>query len=417
MVVNILKEVFMMKTKDLPEITSALCEKLKADGYSDTVLDNTRWILGHFGNYCNMKDISEITVPVAATFVQECFGFDYYNLTARMQSVLRRPLMILIEFEESGNYLKTHQKGSTTEIPLIYSDVFLEYRDVINKTALSQNSKERKLWVFTKHFEYLESHGIAQTKDIPFHAVHDYVNSLDSYAPATLRCIKSILREIYDWLYSRNYSCFSGRQAFPLIRKAPRNKLISYYSKSEIQQLLSGIDTTTRSGKCTYCIICLLAYLGMRAGDVIRLKFSDIDWNNGQIHYNQQKTGVPLSLPLLDEVKYPLIDYIKNGRHESADPDYVFVTLYAPYTRYKCTGGVFRMVEKSMAAAGINYEGRHHGPHSLRHSLATNMMSENVPISAIANILGHSSTRTTELYLTVDETHLKELSLEVPDVQ
>ena len=44
------------------------------------------------------------------------------------------------------------------------------------------------------------------------------------------------------------------------------------------------------------------------------------------------------------------------------------------------------------------------------------MMSENVPISAIANILGHSSTRTTEIYLTVDETHLKELTLEVPNV-
>lgn len=407
----------MMKTKDLSKITSALYEKLQSDGYSDTVLDNTRWILGHFENYCIRKEIPEITVPVAAAFVQECFGFDYYNLTARMQSVLRRPLMILIEFEESGNYLKTHQKGSTTEIPFIYKDVFLEYRELVNGTSLSQNSKERKLWVFTKYFEYLAAQGITQLKDIPFQTVHDYVNSLDSYAPETLRCMKGILREIYDWLYSRQYIPFSGRQAFPLIRKDPRNKLLSYYSKAEIQQLLSSVDTETRSGKCIYCILCLLAYLGMRAGDVIRLKFSDIDWNNGLIHYNQQKTGNLLSLPLLDEVKYPLIDYIKNGRHESADPDYVFVTLYAPHTRYQCTSAIFGMVEKCMMAAGINYEGRHHGPHSLRHSLAANMMSENVPISAIANILGHSSTRTTECYLTVDETHLKELTLEVPDVQ
>jgi integrase len=155
----------------------------------------------------------------------------------------------------------------------------------------------------------------------------------------------------------------------------------------------------------------------MRAGDVIGLQFSDIDWNNNVIHYNQQKTGNPLSLPLIDEVKFPLIDYIKNGRHESADPEYVFVTLYAPYTRFHNTSSIFRMVEKCMDVAGINYEGRHHGPHSLRHSLATNMLSENVPISAIANILGHSSTRTTEHYLTVDETHLKELTLEVPDVR
>lgn len=43
------------------------------------------------------------------------------------------------------------------------------------------------------------------------------------------------------------------------------------------------------------------------------------------------------------------------------------------------------------------------------------MLSENVPISAISNIMGHSSTRTTEIYLTVDETHLKEISLEVPN--
>lgn len=48
--------------------------------------------------------------------------------------------------------------------------------------------------------------------------------------------------------------------------------------------------------------------------------------------------------------------------------------------------------------------------------MATNLMSKNVPISAIANILGHSSTRTAEIYLTVDETRLKELSLEVPGV-
>jgi site-specific recombinase XerD len=37
-------------------------------------------------------------------------------------------------------------------------------------------------------------------------------------------------------------------------------------------------------------------------------------------------------------------------------------------------------------------------------------MAENVPISAIANILGHASTKTTEIYLSVDETHLKEMS-------
>ena len=68
-------------------------------------------------------------------------------------------------------------------------------------------------------------------------------------------------------------------------------------------------------------------------------------------------------------------------------------------------------IEKS----GIDSGGRHRGPHALRHSLATNLMSGDVPVSGISDILGHTSTLTTEIYLTIDEKHLKEVSLEVPN--
>lgn len=280
---------------------------------------------------------------------------------------------------------------------------------------ISLKTRERKIWSFTKYLEYLESTGILPLSQIEYNTVHEYIASLDGFAPATVRVIKTNLREAYDWMYGKKYVRFSGRQMFPVIRKDPRNKLLSHYSKEEIRQLVSCIDTEIAAGKCVYAIICLFTYLGMRAGDVIALKFRDIDWDKGVISYSQQKTGNPLTLPLLDEVKFPLLDYIRNGRHESADPEYIFVTLYAPYTKYSCTSSVFRMVEKCMRTAGIDYEGRHHGPHSLRHSLAANMLAENVPISAISNIMGHSSTKTTEVYLTVDETHLKEISLEVPN--
>ncbi len=42
-------------------------------------------------------------------------------------------------------------------------------------------------------------------------------------------------------------------------------------------------------------------------------------------------------------------------------------------------------------------------------------MSGDVPVSGISDILGHTSTLTTEIYLTIDEKHLKEVSLEVPN--
>jgi integrase len=405
-----------MKTKDLPAVTTALIEKMVADGYSQSRIEDTTWILAHFDHYCNKHNIELITVPIAVEFIRDSFGFDYYNTTSRFQTILRRPLLILFEFYEFGNYKKTHQRGSTTKIPLIFENIYREYVDHVNNMPIVLKTRERKIWSFTKYLEYLETSGITEFSHIGHNTVHEYIASLTDYAPATLRIIRTNLREAYDWLFEKRYVPFSGRQMFPLIRKDPRNKLLSYYSKAEIQQLLSCIDTETSTGKFMYAVICLLAYLGMRVGDVITLRFCDIDWAKESISYAQQKTGKLLTLPLLDEVKYSLIDYIKNGRHESADSDYIFVTMYAPYTRYTCTASIFRIVGICMRTAGINYEGRHHGPHSLRHSMATNLLSENVPISAIANIMGHASTRTTEIYLTVDETHLKEISLEVPNV-
>lgn len=405
-----------MKLNEFEPTMQALYQKMKSDNYSDTVIENTNWILNHFRKHCILNQIGVITIPVLAEFLQKKYDIDYYNPTTRMQTVLRRPLLILMEFYESGNYCKTHQRGSTTEIPLIYKDFFLKYRDFVNGMDIVIESKERKLWVMTNYLHYLEENGVLRTIDIRINDAHNYLNSLTDFAPATKRTIATILRESYDWMYRGRIINFSGRQAFPLIRKDPRNKLLSCYSKEEIEDILSCINTSTTSGKTYFLIISLIAHLGIRVGDVINLKFSDINWNNNTINIIQKKTDRLLTIPLVDEVKYPLIDYIKNVRHDSEDKEYVLITTYAPHTRYHNTASIGKIITKCMKTAGIQYEGRHHGPHALRHSLATNLMNENVPLSAIANIMGHSSTRSTEIYLTVDETNLRELSLEVPDV-
>lgn len=88
--------------------------------------------------------------------------------------------------------------------------------------------------------------------------------------------------------------------------------------------------------------------------------------------------------------------------------------MRAPYTKVNSNTTIQRALTKAMDLAGVSYEGKHHGAHSLRHSLATNMINNNVPINAISQVLGHSSSRTTEIYITKDTTHLRELSLEVP---
>ena len=304
-------------------------------------------------------------------------------------------------------------------IPLNYSKVFeLFQENFVNNLNIIEKSKKRKLWIMASFFEYLHKQNINNINSLQIPDVSNYILYLQKekkYASATIRIQKTVLRESFDWFYKNNIITFSGKQAFPLIKKDNREKLLSTYSNDEIQKLLNIINTETKSGKCIYSIITILAYLGLRAGDIINLKFEHIDFENNEIKMYQTKTGQLLTLPLIDEVKYPLLDYIKNGRPKCEEKEYIFITLYAPFTKFNVTSSIFRIVEGAMKKAGINYANKHHGPHAIRHSLATNMLNNNVPISAISQILGHTNIRTTEIYITKDTTHLRELTLEVPN--
>lgn len=404
-----------MKTKILPDVAQGLYGKMTEEGYSEESINTAQWIIELFRNYCTEHTLEEISISEAVKFVSECFGFDYYNTTTSTQNAIRRPLLILFEYEECGHFFRLHQKPAYNDIPLVFSKLFLAYRDNVNTLNLAKSSQRNKLDQFIRHFRFLEEQAIKDPSDITFECVYSYFSSLKiNYSKQTIASMQSMIRDIYNWLYNNGYIHFSGNAVLPYIKRDPRDKLISYYSKEEIDQLLSCIDTNTDYGKCVYSIVCLIAHLGLRAGDVIRLKFTNIDWEHNRLKFVQQKTGEPLILPLVDEVKYPLIDYIMNSRPDSIDKEYVFITINAPYVRYRAASSIHRMVTQCMVLAGIEFEGRHHGPHALRHSLATSLMNENVPLSSISSILGHKSTMSTEVYLTVDETHLKELSLEVP---
>ena len=159
----------------------------------------------------------------------------------------------------------------------------------------------------------------------------------------------------------------------------------------------------------------MLVYYGLRISDIISLSFSNIDWNAGIINITQQKTRKLLTLPLIDNVKLPLLDYLKNAR-PNVDIQIILITLKAPYTAYARNESLQRVVVKYMDKAGIDYSNRHHGTHAMRHSLAGSLLSENVPISAISGVLGHGSIATTDQYLGLDVESLGKLALEVPDV-
>lgn len=112
------------------------------------------------------------------------------------------------------------------------------------------------------------------------------------------------------------------------------------------------------------------------------------------IELEQGKTKEPIVLPLLNDVGEAVIDYIKYGR-PAVDSKEVFLRLSAPVGRMNpCT--LHSIVTHYMNKAGIPIpEGKKHGPHALRHSLASALLHNNTPMPVISEILGHTDSQTT----------------------
>ena len=190
------------------------------------------------------------------------------------------------------------------------------------------------------------------------------------------------------------------------------SKLPSVYTSEEIIQLERSIQRGSSIGKRNYAMLLLASRLGLRASDIVNLEFYNMDWENKSIRLYQLKTGRPIELPLLSDVGDAIIDYILHGRPKT-EIKKIFVTVTNPVRTLKATN-IWSIVSRMFSEAGIEVKDRHHGGHAMRHSLATNLLGENVGLSVISNVLGHASTETTMVYLGVDVKLLVECSLEVP---
>jgi integrase/recombinase XerD len=191
-------------------------------------------------------------------------------------------------------------------------------------------------------------------------------------------------------------------------------KLPSIYNMEEIRKMEASIERASSVGRRNYAIFLLASRLGLRASDIRTLQFDEIDWDKNVIRLTQCKTKKLIELPLLNVVGEAIIDYIRNGRPRS-DIKTIFLTANAPYTIISVPG-ISGIVSHIIDKAGINTKGRHHGSHSLRHSLATRLMNQGTALPVISDVLGHSNSQTTMIYLNVDIKGLLQCSLDVPPV-
>ena len=156
--------------------------------------------------------------------------------------------------------------------------------------------------------------------------------------------------------------------------------------------------------------MCFITYTGLRAFDICNLTFDNIDWNLNKITVIQNKTKKEVSFPLISQIGNPLINYITKERPNTTN-NYIFVTEKG---KKMISAGVTTIINRYFTCSSIKIKNKHHGPHALRHSLATTLINNNTPVYNISKVLGHSDTRSLSIYSKVDINNLRKCVIEVP---
>ncbi|HZJ05783.1 MAG TPA: site-specific integrase [Nocardioidaceae bacterium] len=233
----------------------------------------------------------------------------------------------------------------------------------------------------------------------------------------TIAAMRSCLRDFLAFLAA------AGKTPQGLADRLPPQRYVRHESEphlwtaEEIRRVLASIDRASATGKRDYAMILATARLGLRICDLRQLELGDLDWRAKQITIVQQKTGRPLSLPLLDDVGWAIIDYVRGGR-PATDCAKVFVKHRHPFDTFGGASSVASRLSRHAARAGIIFPpGQVCGMHSLRGALAVAMIGGGAPIAVVSAVLGHASTDTTQAYyLRFDVERLRCCALDVEDV-
>ena len=260
--------------------------------------------------------------------------------------------------------------------------------------------------------EYLDTQRLETLSQLTAGQVIGFANTLAGTSTATAHCTLGSLRVLLRYLYDEQLVDKDLSVIVPHVKLDKTSRIPSAYKKEEVQRLLDSIDRGNPKGKRDYAMLLLASRLGMRAGDICSLSFSHLQWAQNTIELRQGKTQEPLVLPLLPDVGSAIIDYVKYGR-PTTDSTTVFVRHTCPITPLT-PPTLHSIVWHYLQRAGIQVpDGKKHGPHALRHSLASALLEHNVPLTVISEVLGHTSAQTTTLYLKIDLPHLRQCALEV----
>lgn len=397
---------------------SDLCQQLELTlseyGYSQDSMYRYRKVFKELRDFAGEEYYSStICTNFLTEKLKETGGFVEEGEHSKKQMYYLRVMRSLSDYHNFGTVFRRKEIKELILWPIAFRKPMESY---VNQSIIRGVSQRhiRKVELLAKDFiSYLNTVSIDDFENVKAEHVTGFISSLVGYAARTVAGKISILRGLFRYLYLHEYISYPLETTLPRIFHYARTSLPTIWSGEEIEKILKSVDRGNPTGKRNYAMILLIARLGLRIGDVRNLKLCNINWDTNQVKFIQNKTGEPLTLPLLEDVGWAIIDYLKNGRPVTNCTN-VFIRHLAPFTSFADNNCLYEMITRIISKAGISTEKRVRiGMHSLRHTLASELMKSNVEINTISDILGHCDPETTRHYLRVNLPALRQCALDM----
>jgi len=217
------------------------------------------------------------------------------------------------------------------------------------------------------------------------------------------KLLVTALRSFLRFLHVEGVLAHSLTSAVPSVAGSRLAGLPKGLASGQVQQLLATCNQRTAVGLRDFAVLTVLVRLGLRAGEIVALDLSDVNWHGGEIVVRGKGNRCE-RLPLPVDVGLTIVAYLKRGRPASPCRR-VFLRIRAPH-RALTSGGVTNIVLGAARKAGLPPV----AAHRLRHTAATEMLRAGAPLREIGQVLRHRSTLSTAIYAKVDYQALRQLA-------
>jgi integrase len=382
------------------DLVSGLDAELVRLGYKPSTMVWYRGCWRRLERYFASRGAQEFSLDVAMAWVDEaCGGFFEKEQAGALKATdmyVFRVAAMLDDFAAHGAVLRRYCR-SVSKLSVEQRDILARFRAWLRANGCAVSTVRAYGTVAGEFLAFIDGRGGLAGLDGG--VIGAFVATLAGYQPKTVEHKLCAVRSLLRFVAADGLTDRGVLETVPAARSSRQARIPSVWDPADVTKMIEAIDRGNPSGKRDYAIVLLICRLGLRSVDVKRLRFADLDWPGNQVSVAQAKTGRRVDLPLLKDVGWAIIDYVRDGRPQSDCPQ-VFLRHTAPIGPFSDQDHLHQILVKHARVAHVSLsEKRRHGMHSLRHTLATRLMEDGTPVERIADILGHQSVQSTGVYL------------------